>query len=162
MHQAALAGDADILEALLQADANFDDEDKEGATALHYAVKSSVAVALIRAGADVDHEDRAGRTPGVVKVLLDNNDDPGKIHLMIGDGDEAGLEQDSELGQASFRTTADLITVPKNDGLSEPNLSNTEPGKTLVIGIVSTRCQCIVIKATDRLHASRSRVAWMW
>lgn len=76
---------------MLEAGAGVDDEDREGATALHYAARSEVVVALIMAGADVDHEDHAGRTPGrrarersdmaVVQVLLNNHADPSKIKI---------------------------------------------------------------------------------
>lgn len=157
---------------MLEAGASVDDEDNEGATALYYASRSDVVVTLIMAGADVDHEDHAGRTPGhrarersdtiVVQVLLNNHADPSKIHLMIGDGEEARLKQHSELEQASSRTTADLITVPKNDGLPNSKFSNNGSERKLVIGIVSTKCPCMVLKATDRYHVSRSRHTWKW
>jgi ankyrin repeat protein len=100
LHQAALSGNRDILEALLEAGANVDNEDRDGATALHYAGRSDVVAALITAGADVDHEDRAGRPPGrrayersdmsVVQVLLDSHTDPSKIPYTIENRDEGG------------------------------------------------------------------------
>jgi hypothetical protein len=63
LHQAAINGHKDILEALLEAGASVDAGDKSGATALHLASDGSVAIALIKAGADIDHEDCAGKTP---------------------------------------------------------------------------------------------------
>lgn len=149
LHQATLIGDTDILEALLEAGASVDDEDGEGATALHYAAKSGVVAALIAAGADVDHEDRVGRTPGrrarersdmvVVQALLSNHADPSKIHLMIGDGDKSTLKQHDEPGQAPFRTTVDFITASTADDLSNLDIRTAGLERKLVIGIVSTK-----------------------
>ena len=99
LHQAALVGDVDIVKVLLQAGASVDDEDREGATALHYATERQVVAALITASADVDHEDHACRTPGrrarersdmlVVDELPHNHADPSKTYLTIEDGDDS-------------------------------------------------------------------------
>lgn len=185
LHQAALLGDTDVLEALLAAGASVDDEDREGATALHYAAQSMVVVILVMAGADVDHEDHAGRTPGcrarersnmgVMKVLLDRHADPSKIHFTIGDGDDNGLttQGSPDIGQARLRqhsesklalaqTAAHLITPSTSDDLSNTNHNNAGPERKLVIGIVSTKRPHMAVTVADRLHASRSRLAWMW
>lgn len=185
LHQAALVGDTDVLEALLAAGASVDDEDREGATALHYAAQSMVVVILVMAGADVDHEDRAGRTPGrracersnmdVVKVLLDAHADPSKIHFTIEDGDDNGpttqgrqnieqarLRQHSEPKLAHVQTAAHSITPSTTDGPSNTNLNNAGPERKLVIGIVSTKRPHMAVTVADRLHASRSRLACMW
>lgn len=182
LHQAALMRDTEILEALLEAGASVDDEDSEGATALHYAAKSCVVAALIAAGADVDHEDRAGRTPGrrarersdmvVVQVLLSNHADPSKIHLMIGDGEvgrtvmqssqnieEAALEQQNEVEQAQTPTAATLITPSTTDSPSKRTVSKTDSERKLFIGIVSTIHPYMVVKATDKPLTRRSRTA---
>jgi ankyrin repeat protein len=90
LHQAAGNSHKDVLEALLEAGSNVDDEDIKGSTALHYATSASVVEALIMAGADVDHEDREGKTPGrialdcnnmaVVGALVSERADPSKIY----------------------------------------------------------------------------------
>ena len=182
LHQAALVGDIDILQVLLQAGASVDDEDREGATALHYAAKRQIVAALITAGADVDHEDHASRTPGrrarersdmdAVQELLCNHADSSKINLTIGDGDSSGpmmqssrhieqaaLEQQSELEQAHTATAATSTTPSATDNPSKTNLSNANPEPRLLIGIVSTIHPHMVRKVTDRSLARRSRMA---
>lgn len=182
LHQAALVGDIDILQVLLQAGASVDDEDREGATALHYAAKRRIVAALIVAGADVDHEDHAGKTPGrrahersdriVVCELLYNHADPSKIYFTIGDGDDGGLvmqdsqnieqaalERQNELEQSHTRTAATLITPSTTEDPSETNLGNASPERRLLIGIVSTIHSHVVGKVTNRSLARRSRRA---
>lgn len=182
LHQAALLGDIDILQALLQAGASVDDEDRAGATALHYAAKRQVVAALITAGADVDHEDHAGRTPGrrarersdelVVHELLYNHADPSKINLTIGDGDAGGpatqsgqniqpaaLEQQSELEQAHAATATTLTTPSMTNDPSKTNLRNASQERKLFIGIVSTIYARMVVKVTHRSLARRWRMA---
>lgn len=182
LHQAALVGDIDILQVLLQAGASVDDEDRAGATALHYAAKRQIVAALIIAGADVDHEDHAGRTPGrrarersdmlVVDELLYNHADPSKINLTIGGGDDAGpatqsgqnirptaLEQQSELEQAHTPTAATSITPSMTDGSSKMNLRNASQERKLFIGIVGTIYARMVVQFTDRSLARRWRMA---
>lgn len=181
LHQAALLGDIDILQVLLQAGASVDDEDREGATALHYAGKRQIVAALITAGADVDHEDHAGMTPGrrarersdmdAVQELLCNHADSSKINLTIGDGDSSGpmmqsswnieqaaLEQQSELEQAHTATAA-TSTPSAADSPSKIKLGNASPERRLLIGIVSTIHPHMVEKVTDRSLARRSRMA---
>ena len=182
LHQAALLEDPAILEAVLAAGASVDDEDAEGATALHYVTNVRVADTLIRAGADVDHEDRAGRTPGcraregcdmvVVRVLLDHHADPSKINLTVGNRYDGGpvmhdshnteqeaLEQQNELEQAHTRTAATLISPSTTEDPSKTNLSNASPEPKLLIGIVSTMNPYMVGTVTDRSLARRSRMA---
>ena len=160
LHQAALAGNTDILDLLLEAGSSVDDEDREGATALHYAARRDVVISLIAAGADVDYEDSAGRTPGcrahersdigVVDVLLNNHADPTKIPTMIGNGhngrtsrqssqniEQGMLTQHEELYQMPDRTTAGLGMLLMTDNLPNLGFGNTGPERKLVIGIVS-------------------------
>jgi hypothetical protein len=95
LHQAALNGHTDVLMALLEAGASVDDEDSQGATALHFASGDEIAMALITAGADVDHEDRAGKTPGrralerqataVVEAIISGHADRSKIYYTVED-----------------------------------------------------------------------------
>ena len=170
LHQAALLSDTTILEDLLAAGASVDDEDGEGATAMHYASQSMAVVTLVIAGADVDHEDHAGRTPGcrarersnmgVVKQLLENHADLSKIQLTIGDGDDRGLvkQASQKLEQAHASTAAKLITPSATVGSSQTNLCNANAERKLIIGIVSTNHPRILIKMTDKSLARRSRM----
>ena len=153
LHQAALVGDTDILEVLLRAGANIDDEDREGATALHYAARRDVVITLIAAGADVDHEDRAGKTPGyrahersdvdVVEVLLNNHADPTKIPFSIGNGDngrnsrQSMLKQHEDLDRMPAWTKACLSISSMTNNLPNSESYNTGPERKLFIGIVS-------------------------
>jgi ankyrin repeat protein len=182
LHQAALAENTDILQLLLEAGASVDDEDRDGATALHYAANSHVIIILINAGADVDHEGRAGKTPGcrarersnmgVVKQLLENHADPGKIYLTIGDGNNGGpttqdgqnieqarLKERGELEPDDAQMAANLITPSTVDRPADTKLSNSSPERKLVIGIVSTIHPRTIVKVTDRSLARRSRMA---
>jgi ankyrin repeat protein len=175
VHQAALSGNRDILEALLEAGANVDGEDRDGATALHYAGRSEIVAALITAGADVHHEDRAGRTPGhracersdmsVVQVLLDSHADPSKIPYTIENRDEGGSapqgfqlvdratsKRYDELDQASPGLTARLIAP----STSNPSITNSD--RKLVIGIVSTISPHMFVTVTEWSRARRSRL----
>jgi ankyrin repeat protein len=182
LHQAALAENTDILQLLLEAGASVDDEDRDGATALHYAFSRHVIIILIDAGADVDHEDHAGKTPGcrarersnmgVVKQLLENHADPGKIYLTIGDGNNGGpttqdgqnieqarLKERGELEPDDAQMAANLITPSTVDRPADTKLSNSSPERKLVIGIVSTIHPRTIVKVTDRSLARRSRMA---
>lgn len=89
LHQAAGDSHKDVMEALLESDANVDDMDHEGKTALHYATSVDIVKSLVMAGADVDHEGREGRTPGrvalvrkstaVLNAFIEGLADPSKI-----------------------------------------------------------------------------------
>lgn len=170
LHQAALLSDTTILEDLLAAGASVDDEDGEGATAMHYASQSMAVVILVIAGADVDHEDHAGRTPGcrarersnmgVVKQLLENHADLSKIQLTIGDGDDSGLSMQAsqKIEQAHASTAARLITPSAAIDPSQTNLGNANAERKLIIGIVSTIHPRLSMEMTDRSLARRSRM----
>ena len=182
LHQAALLGDPAVLEALLAAGASVDDEDEEGATALHYATNRWAVDTLIRAGADVGHEDRAGRTPGrrarersntaVLRVDERYYAYPSKRRLTIGNGDDDGLVmqgnqtieqaalvQQSEFEQAHTPKAATSITPSTTHEPPKTNLRNASPKPKILIGIVSTIHPHMVGKVTDRPLARRSRMA---
>jgi hypothetical protein len=90
LYQAALNGHKDVLKALLDAGASVDDEDNQGATALHIASGEDIAMALTTAGADVAHEDRGNKTPGrralerqataVVEAIISGHANRSKIY----------------------------------------------------------------------------------
>ena len=90
LHQAVGNSHTDVVEVLLAANANVDDEYNEGKTALHFTTSADIAQVLIIAGADVDHEDSEGKTPGrlardredtaVVQALINGHADPSKIY----------------------------------------------------------------------------------
>jgi hypothetical protein len=113
LHQAALNGHKEILKALLEAGAKFDDEDSQGATALHMASGEDIAMALITAGADVDHEDREGKTPGrraferqataVVEAIISSHADRSKIYHTV---------EDVEYNQSSIPGNSQQIPLP--------------------------------------------------
>ena len=100
LHQAVGNSHKDVVTALLEADANVDDEDHEGKTALHVSTSTDVVKALIMAGADVDHEDREGKTPGrlalerknmaVVLALIYGHADSNKIYKPLEDTHSSG------------------------------------------------------------------------
>jgi hypothetical protein len=181
LHQAAKNAHKNVVEALLEAGAEVDDEDNEGSIALHVATSADVVEAMVMAGADVDHEDRAGRTPGrracersdmsVVQVLLDGHADPSKIPYTVengGDGgpasqdlqliDQATLKQHDELDQTSPGLTARPIAPSTTHGPSTLDRSVTNPDRKVVIGIVSTISLHIFVTSTERSHSRRSRL----
>lgn len=160
LHQAALNGHKDIIEALLEAGASIDVEDNEGATALHLASGPDAAIALIKAGADVDHEDREGKTPGrraldrqamvVVKALLSGHADRSKIYHPVervkdiktsthGDGlaDEAALQQISSCDLSAQTTTIPSSSLSAHVS-SNPDLTSFTPETKLIVVLVST------------------------
>lgn len=182
LHQAALVGDRDILQVLLQAGASVDDEDREGATALHYAAERQVVATLITAGADVYHEDHVGRTPGrrarersymlVVHELLYNHADSSKMNFTVGDGDDGGpatqsgqniqqaaLKQQSELEQAHTPIAANSLASSMTVDPSKTNPRNASQERKLFIGIVSTIHVRMVVTVKDRSVARRWRMA---
>lgn len=122
LHQAALNGHKDILGALLEAGASVDDEDNDGATALHLATRSDIVEILIAAGADLDHEDHAGKTPGrraldrhdkvVVNTLLDGGAQRCKIYDLI----TIRRRSYSELPAPVARAIEDSTTLQQSTG----------------------------------------------
>lgn len=119
LHQAAEHSHKDVVDALLEAGSNIDDEDNEGATALHFATSAAVVEALITAGADVDHENRQGNTPGrialgrknvaVVEALVRGRADPSKIYEPRGSTDRNRRVASGERKQAETSLQYDHI-----------------------------------------------------
>jgi len=68
LHRAAASGDLGLIRALVKAGADISATDKDGATPLHYAARSSVEAVteLVAAGASLDATDKEGRSARAV------------------------------------------------------------------------------------------------
>jgi len=74
LHLAAIGGDADIVQSLVDADANLDAQGTAGGTALRWAMyegQQVAALTLVEAGADPDLTSEGASTPRDLAVQLE-------------------------------------------------------------------------------------------
>jgi hypothetical protein len=103
LHQAAKNAHKNVIEALLEAGAEVDDEDNEGSIALHVATSADVVEAMVMVGADVDHENREGETPG--RLALDRHNMAVVAALVSGRADLSKIYEPRKDTNSSRRVT---------------------------------------------------------
>ena len=90
--RAVYKGNKDVVNALLEAEANPNDADDGGATPMHFAAKygrTEIAQILIKNGAQIDTQDANGWTP---LMRASSNKHPKIVKLLIDNGANVSLE----------------------------------------------------------------------
>jgi ankyrin repeat protein len=109
IHEAALLGDMDTLQALLEGGADVNARDKKGFTALNWAASrgNMEAVKLLLAwGANVDNAGEKGHTPLLSAALLNHTE---VAALLVDSGAAVGVVETALLGDRSL--LAQLLEV---------------------------------------------------
>jgi len=94
LHEAALRGRKEVVELVIDKDADVNAKNWEGGTPLHYAAltgRKEIAELLIAAGADVNAKDVSGKTPLDIAAHPENpNDTAETIDLIRKHGGKTG------------------------------------------------------------------------